>query len=151
MIQGRFISEQKDLMIAEEIYRRVDFTQNESGAENDQKGIIIHALVYEGVDDTCPVAAGCMIIQSTEARLLKVAVLPEYRGKSYGEFLIRMLIDKAENSGITHITINSKKSISEYLHKQGFKESEGETAKNKTEEVKMIYKADTRKCCAKLI
>lgn len=150
MIHGRFITEQGDLLIAEDIYRRAYSSQlKDSSVTNN--GIIIHAIVYEGPDENCPVAAGCMIMQPDSARLLKVAVLPEYRGKSYGEFIVRMLIDKAETGGIAQILINCKNELSEYFRKLGFMKQDEESISERSEWVNMIYRSDTRKCCSKLI
>ena len=151
MIHGKFIWEHKELMIAEEIYRRGDSPLWEKDCAKNDSDIIVHGLVYEGADDTCPAGAGCIIIQSDIGRLLKIAVLPEHRGKDYEEFLVRMLIDKAETGGVAQITISCKKENSEFFRKLGFVESERENVPDQTAGVNMIYMANSRKCCAKSI
>ena len=56
----------------------------------------MYALAYEG--DT-PVATGEITFDGESYRIQEVAVLPEFRRKKYGDFIVRLLIDKAMLSG----------------------------------------------------
>lgn len=150
MIQGRFVSEIKEINIVEDIF-------NKTGVYLGKKEILlcqsnyIRALVYEGMENQFPAAAGSMILAEDEARIMAVAVLSEYRGKSYGEFLIRMLIDKAKTSGIQKITLSCEERMADYFQKYGFRPAGKNCAFDEKVCINMIYAAIDGQCCSKSI
>lgn len=56
----------------------------------------MYALAYEG---ETPVATGGISFDGASYQMKEVAVLPEFRRKKYGDFIVRLLIDKAMMSG----------------------------------------------------
>lgn len=64
--------------------------------EAEPEAFCMYALAYEG--DT-PVATGGITFDGESYRIQEVAVLPEFRRKKYGDFIVRLLIDKAMLSG----------------------------------------------------
>ena len=64
--------------------------------EAEPEAFCMYALAYEG--DT-PVATGEITFDGESYRIQEVAVLPEFRRKKYGDFIVRLLIDKAMLSG----------------------------------------------------
>ena len=151
MIQGRFVSEAREQKIVEEIFRKVSGNRISHDIILDPMDTLVQALVYEGAEDNCPTAAGSMILKKEEARIVFVTVLPEYRGKSYGEFLIRMMVDKAKTSGIQRITLWCEDSMSAYFQKFGFEADEEKTKPDEIVCINMTYKAIDGKCCSKSI
>ncbi len=146
MVQGRVVSDIKEQEAVRDIFRKVSLCLQET----EEKDSLIQVLAYEGVSDLCPVAAGCMRLGEEMARLLAVAVLPEYRGKSYGELLIRMLIDKAKTGGIQRMEVNCESNMTAYFRKLGFK-SVDNTEINGNTVTKLIYNIGDRTCCCKTI
>jgi N-acetylglutamate synthase-like GNAT family acetyltransferase len=53
-------------------------------------------------------------------RLDKVAVLEEYRGRHYGDFIVRILLNKAFTSGINKVYISTKQDNLGFFKTIGF-------------------------------
>ncbi len=151
MIQGRFVSEDRERRIAEDIFCKASLHPYLQETCMERKDSLIQALVYEGAEDSCPAAAGCMSMKQEEARILSVAVLPEYRGKAYGEFVIRMLIDKAKTNGIKRVTLSCQNEMSGYFQKLGFREDEKSENRDRIVCINMTYEVIDGKCCSKSI
>lgn len=151
MIQGKFVSEDRERRIAEDIFRKVSLNPYMQETNMEERETMIQALVYEGSENNCPAAAGCMSLSQKEARIVSVAVLPEFRGKAYGEFVIRMLIDKAKTIGIKKVALSCDKEMSGYFHKLGFKEDEKGKNRNQIVCINMTYEVIDGKCCSKSI
>jgi predicted GNAT family N-acyltransferase len=154
MIQGKLFSEDENLS---EIYRIWDevFLKEEKIPVDliykTNEKTKIHAIVYEGADLSCPIAAGRMAMDSISAKIELVAVLKEYRGKEYGDFVIRMLLDKAKTAGIQYIVVEPPESVVGFFQKTGFEESGEETDSQGIKYILMKYNQDTiKKCCNEL-
>ncbi len=151
MIHGRFMSEEKGQIIIEDIFRRVSYDPHLLYPYREDKDILIQAIVYEGAEDQSPAAAGCMLLKPEEARIAYIAVLPEFRGRSYGEFLLRMLIDKAKTSGLQRIVLSCDYQMTEYFQKFGFMVDGKDSELNGIVYRNMLYKEIGGKCCHKSI
>ena len=79
--------------------------------------VSVHAVVYD--ENEKPVASGRVAKDENEYRIGKIAVLPEARGKKFGDFLVRMLVDKAYLAGADTVKVRSQ------LHAVGFYEKIG--------------------------
>lgn len=77
----------------------------------------VHVVVYV---DHSPVATGRMIFDGKNYYIGRVAVLKEERRKKYGDFVVRMLADKAFMMGAKEIYINSQESVVGFYEKIGF-------------------------------
>ncbi|HKL78830.1 MAG TPA: GNAT family N-acetyltransferase [Mobilitalea sp.] len=123
MVQGKFISGQSDLKdilyIRSEVFaKELKITQE---CKQDSLDIdAIHAVVYEGASQLCPISTGRLIIHKNVLTIDKIAVLPDYRGKGYGDFVVRMLLDKAKSFPIEDIVVNVPKKTTEFFNKVGF-------------------------------
>lgn len=149
MIQGRLVSEAKELNIVTDIFCKVSL--NPLLQYTNTKDTIIQAIVYEGAEYNNPAAAACMVLKEEVAKILSIAVLPEFRGKAYGEFLLRMMIDKAKTSGIQRITLSCDDRMSVYFQKFGFIADGKEIDSNGIVCISMTYKEIGGKCCSKSI
>lgn len=107
MIRGKYLSGRDDLS---EIYQlREAVFQKELGfpAELERDGydgLAIHAIAY---DEKRPAATGRILFDGEIYRMSRVAVKDEFRGKGYGEFIVRMLINKALLSGAREIYVST--------------------------------------------
>ena len=159
MIQGRLVSEQKDLILVKDIIMKelpsqeFEHYENEAGTQDNVKGnkwkeVVISALVYEGSDYSCPVAAGTMMLKPENATITAVAVLKPYRRKQYGDFVMRILIDRAKTAGIHDICVKCPENVTGFFHKLHF-EKIGEPYKNMDDSwyVMKHIPSNTNKCC----
>ena len=92
----------------------------------------MHVLAY---DNGVPVAVGRICYDGWEFVISKVAVLKEHRHKMYGDFIVRMLIDKAMMSGATEIKLESPQSCAEFFKRIGFEEKNMNAYQNRQNEV----------------
>lgn len=133
MVRGKFFSGQDDLSIIKEIRRQV--MQEEDDGQDD---FCMHVLAYDG---DIPVATGRISFDGWEFVISKVCVLKEHQGKMYGDFVVRMLVDKAMMSNAQQVKLEATKDTTAFFEKIGFKLSEAEG-------YKMTLNTDSiHKCC----
>ena len=128
MIQGKILSYGDDLKEIYEIRTKVFI--EELGISRDIEFDIhdpdaIHVLVYEEQnskqeDYLIPVATGRITYDGDVCEIGHIAVLENYRNKDYGDFAVRMLINRALLSGLSTITILSPKKVIGFFEKVGF-------------------------------
>ena len=80
----------------------------------------MYALAYEG---DAPVATGGIAFDGESYRIQEVAVLPEFRRKKYGDFIVRLLIDKAMMSGAQTIEADVLQGAEALFQEVGFTET----------------------------
>ncbi len=103
MIEGKYLSGNDDLSQIYELREAV--FQKELGFRKELErdgydSLAIHAIAYE---NQVPVATGRILFDGEIYRISRVAVGSEYRGKGYGDFIVRMLVNKALLSGAKEI------------------------------------------------
>lgn len=145
MVEGKFFSGQDDLQEIWQIRREV-FVE-ELGEQEEQDGndaISMHALAYaEGK----PVATGRIRFDGWEFVIDKVAVRKEYRGMKYGDFIVRLLIDRAMMAGQGKIKLVCPKKTIDFFGKIGFDISV-ENAESDSQWKEMILNpTKIHKCC----
>ncbi len=128
MIQGKFISEPREQEAANEIFCEVygESIQNTPKHDTSDKSYKIQAVVYEGMDCRRAVAAGTMYMEPGRSEITQVAVRKDSRGKGYGDFIMRMLLDKAKTAGAENIYADSPKTEKGFFRKLGFEETQEE-------------------------
>lgn len=95
MVRGKLFSGQDDLTEIKKIREAVFVQEYGVLAEqewDEQDPYCMHVLAYDG---ETPVATGRISYDGFEFVISKVAVLKEFRKQFYGDFIVRMLIDKA--------------------------------------------------------
>lgn len=135
LIQGKLITFGSDLAEAFDIRRKVFIEElgekrEEQFDDLDQEAM--HVIVYEEdpnwKENKCnkiAVATGRIIFDGTNCMIEKVAVLKQYRGKQYGDFTVRMLLNRAFTANINQVSIITKDTLTGFFDKIGFqKESE---------------------------
>lgn len=120
MVEGKYLYYGNDLSYVFDIRKNVlikELKLEESKVfDNDDKEAI-HALVYV---DNKPTATGRLIIFEDTYVIDKVCVLKEERRKKYGDFVVRMLIDKAFLQGAEEIIIKVQIELYTFFEKFGF-------------------------------
>ncbi len=120
LVEGKFRSYEEDLTDAFEIRRKV--FQEEQGVDpeiefDELDKAAMHVIIY--VADKA-VATGRLIFDGETYRIGRVAVLKEERGKQYGDFVVRMLADRAFQSGAKEVLLGSQVQVREFYEKLGF-------------------------------
>lgn len=121
MIRGKYFWCGDDLTDAYQI-RKTVFVDEKGMLENrifdSLDEVSVHAVVYNEKDS--PVASGRIALDGDEYRIEKVAVLEEARGQKFGDFLVRMLIDKGYLAGAMTVTTRALPNTIEFFEKIGF-------------------------------
>ncbi|MDF2544027.1 MAG: GCN5-related N-acetyltransferase [Herbinix sp.] len=123
LIQGKLLSYGDDLTEVYHIRKKVfqeeqGITPEEDFDDLDQESI--HVIVYEDSNNKKAVATGRIYYNGVNCKIGRVAVLKEYRGKQYGDFVVRMLINKALTSGVPEVYLNAQLSTVGFYEKIGF-------------------------------
>lgn len=123
MVKGKILFNGEDLSTVYDIRRKV-FVEEQGISPEDEFDDIdefaIHAIVYnEELDE--PVATGRVYFDGSNYKIGRVAVLISERKKGYGDFVVRMLINKAFMAGADEIHINAQKAAVPFYQKIGFR------------------------------
>ncbi len=83
----------------------------------------IHVIVYIKEQNLlCPVATGRIVYDGSICEIDRVCVLKDYRRNKYGDFAVRMLLNKAFTSGINTVIVKAPKDIEKFFKSIGFYE-----------------------------
>jgi predicted GNAT family N-acyltransferase len=133
-IQGKFKEANDDLTDVFEIRRKVFIEEQGVLEENefdDYDKSAIFCVVYEPSqsldnsekEELISVATGRLILlEDGRYKVGRIAVLKEYRGKKYGDMVVKMLVNKAFLAGATQIYISAQTRVIDFYHKIGFQE-----------------------------
>lgn len=121
MIKSEFIPGSKDVSeafaIREEVFveeqkcpRQEEYDEFDSSA--------LHLVVYVGEE---PAATGRIWHDGKSFRIGRLAVRKKFRGQKLGDLAIRLLLNKAFNSGAERVNINAQVYIMPLYEKFGFK------------------------------
>jgi N-acetylglutamate synthase-like GNAT family acetyltransferase len=120
MIQGKLLTYGEDITEVINIRKTVFGQLDVTGTCELKEEQAIHVLVYESKDETKAIAAGSIYYDGQKCFIDNVAVLSEYRLKRYGDFAVRMLLNKAFLSGIVRVYIKTPVTTSDFFKKIGF-------------------------------
>lgn len=83
----------------------------------------IQAVVYKDINRTIPVGTGRLykISNGADYKIGRIAVKKEERGQGYGDFIVRMLVDKALLMGADRVLVGSQPQAIEFYKKIGFR------------------------------
>jgi predicted GNAT family N-acyltransferase len=158
MIQGKLLSYGDDLKEVYEIRQEVFVDELGYPREYERDGLdseAIHVLVYEQEKGANPskekvVATGRITLEGNSCSISKIAVLKEYRNKEYGDFAVRMLINKAFTAGIGEVRVEVTSKTAEFFRKIGFQYGEmAEDSGVGSKRIMMITANDVITCCRK--
>lgn len=123
MIQGKFLYYGDDLSDVINIRRQVFVVEQgvpEEEEFDEYDDLSVHALVYDNTDNNKPVATGRVYHDGNSYRVGRIAVLKNERGKYYGDFIVRLLVNKAFLSGAEEVVISAQTKVVPFYEKIGF-------------------------------
>ncbi len=122
MVYGRFAKEKQDLETANEMIYRVLTEECGFAADDGEDLFVLTALVFDGAEESArAVGAGRLLFDGASPKIGAVAVLPEYRGFGYGDFLVRLLVDRALLAHARSIRVDARCGTEEFFRKIGFR------------------------------
>ena len=122
VVKGVYLNGENDLTDAINIRRKVFIEEQNVAEEIEIDGMdpyAIHAVAY--IEDKA-VATGRIIYDGDTYKIGRVAVLKEERGKQYGDFIMRMLIDKAFLHGAEEVILGAQIHAVGFYEKLGFEQ-----------------------------
>jgi Predicted acyltransferase len=122
LVKGKILNYDDDLTEAFEIRKQVFIDELRIPPQNEfdeEDYMAVHALVYNEQFDE-PVATGRVAFDGEHYRIEHVAVLKNERKKGYGDFIVRILINKAIMAGAQEIYIDAFKITVPFYEKIGF-------------------------------
>lgn len=146
LVFGKFVTDKKDKDLVRKIRDRV-FRQ-ECGLDlsvltTDE--MCLDALVFAGEE---PAGMGRIFFDGTDFKITEVAVLPEYRGEKYGDFMVRLLIDKAVMSGARETGLDALPGTEGFFRAIGFEEKGSPYEEcGITRQPMVLYTDRIHKCC----
>ncbi len=129
MVYGRFAVEKADLETANEIIKTVFEEELGFPEQDEEEEFVLSALVFTGDPDQAasgegaeavPAGAGRLVFDDAHVSLGEVAVLPPHRGQAYGDFLVRLLIDRAAQAGAAEVRVDALTGTEEFFAGIGF-------------------------------
>lgn len=123
LIQGKYLYYGDDISEAFEIRKQVFQIEQGVSAEEEFDSLddlSVHVLVFALGESQRAVATGRVYYDSQNYRIGRVAVLKNERGKKYGDFVVRMLANKAFLSGAKEIYIDAQVAAIPFYEKIGF-------------------------------
>lgn len=90
---------------------------DESIERDDYDLMCAHVIVYE---DKKPVGTGRIIHKEGKALIGRIAVLKEYRGKKYGDLIVRKLVDYGFRNGEETIEVHAQLQVLNFYEGIGF-------------------------------
>jgi predicted GNAT family N-acyltransferase len=151
LIQGKLLSYGSDLSEALEIRRQVfvkEYQKSEEEEFDELDPIAMHVIVYEQGDQKKPVATGRIVFDGSACEIGHIAVLKEYRHRQYGDFVVRMLINKAFTAGIHEVSVKVPGQLIDFFRKIGFRRKNTNEEMIPDKEYDMtIYDGDVHTCC----
>jgi len=162
-IQGKILNPGDDLAEALNIRKKVfveEYTISYDKEFDLLDELAIHAVAYEKMSanensaksqEKKAVATGRIFYDGEKCILDKVSVLKEYRGKEYGDFVVRLLLNKAFLAGVNEVYADSFVSAEGFFEKIGFIRIDENFIENGIVKCKMVIKSEhlMKKCCIK--
>ncbi|MGN0242936.1 MAG: GNAT family N-acetyltransferase [Lachnospiraceae bacterium] len=121
MIKGKYLYGTADYSEVAAIRKKVFIEEQGIDPELEMDGYdeeAIFALVYD--EQNHPIGCGRLILDHYDYKIGRIAVLKEYRGQHYGDFIVRMLLDKAFSCGAPFVKVGSQAHATRFYEKIGF-------------------------------
>ncbi len=131
MIYGRFATEKADLETANALIGRVFEDEPGLAEQETEEEFVLTAVVFAEADPGWKAAgAGRLLFDGRRFTITDVAVLPEYRGEGYGDFITRLLTDRAMTAGAQKIFLDAFSGTAGFFETIGFVPEGEEFEKN---------------------
>lgn len=123
MIRGKFIPQGGDLSDAKQVRQAVFIEEQHISPEleyDEWDPKAVHAVVYD--TNSLPVATGRLLLEEDGSfHIGRVAVKKECRKKGYGDFVVRMLLDRAFQCGAQEVCILAQTTAVGFYQTIGFR------------------------------
>lgn len=149
LVKGKFLTNKDDLSEVFKIREEVFCSEQGIAKELERDALdngAIHVLVN---DHGSNVATGRLLNINGVHYIGRVAVRKEERGKYYGDFVVRMLVDKAFRNGAQEVRIEAQKPTIPFYKKIGFIEDGEEHREAGIQHVPMVIKLGGLSCHCK--
>ena len=120
MIVVKLAKTNAELGISKEIRNLVFVNEQKISKELDQDGkddLSFHFILYLNNN---PIGCSRLRIADNNAKLERIAILKEFRGKGLGKELLTYMINFAKRKGITGIFLNAQYYLLDYYQECGF-------------------------------
>ena len=123
MIEGRYFFGDESIEDARNIRKEV-FVEEQGMPDTyefdevDEDSVVVVAYLNKE-----PVGTGRLQFDGVQNLIGRIAVKKEYRGYHYGDFIVRMLIDKCVQFGGTLVTVIAQSNVEDFYKKIGFQVS----------------------------
>lgn len=119
-----------------------------AGSENLEDKDAIFVLAYETNEqgEENPVATGRLIFLENWFKIGRIAVKKECRGKHYGDFVVRMLLEKAFSMGAKEVFVGAQAHAISFYERIGFVKQEEEYYEDGVYHLTMKINASLLKC-----
>ncbi len=131
------IKPNEDFLNSYEIRKTVFVEEQNIPIENEMDELdseCFHIVLYS---DATPVGSGRFYVHDDMARLGRVAVLKQARGKGYASIICRALIDIAKRENVKLVTLDSQSYVASLYEKLGFVREGGKFLEEGISHVKM--------------
>ena len=122
MIRGKFLTSLDDISQIFELRRGIfcdEMGFPAEGEPDDNDKMAVYALAY--AEDGTPIATGRMYIADDRFNIGRVCVLKPLRGMQIGDFIMRMLLYRAQDLNAGSVTMQAPASLVKYFSRYGFR------------------------------
>ena len=122
MVEGKYITAMEDMSGLREIWQKVLLEEcgwTSQMLDLDEEKLKLHAIAFEGTEKR-PVAAGTIEYGEDAFFISNIAVLKEKRRTGYGDFIVRMLVNKAVITGGMPVRAEVTKEAEPLFQEVGF-------------------------------
>ena len=127
MVKGRYMEGAADIGGVLDIRKKVfeeEYKVSGAGSPSFDDNMALHAVAYDDNDKI--VAAGTLYFDGLTFTIDKIAVLPDYRRHSYGDFVLKILIDKAASAAPKEILGRCFTESAGFMESVGFEKTADE-------------------------
>ena len=121
MIRGKFLTSRDDVSAVFELRRKV-FCEEQGfsveGEIDDGDKMAVYAIAYD--DNDMPIATGRLCIRDDHFTVGRVCVLKPYRGMQVGDFIMRMLLYRAQDLNAGSVYLSAQYDKVDFYRRYGF-------------------------------
>jgi N-acetylglutamate synthase-like GNAT family acetyltransferase len=146
MVRGKYIEGQTEVPEVEAVRRCVFVEEYGFCTEpmEEADAFRIHAVAY---DNETVAGVGSISFDGERFEISHVAVLPQYRGQQYGDFIVRMLVNKAILANASEIYTCTTKQTCPFFETIGFEKGEEAEERGKMPFYEMCLPSGKLKTC----
>lgn len=121
MIRGRYLTSKDDITEVISLRRTVFVDEQGYSQESEPDAfdeMAVYALVY--AEDGTPIATGRLFVEDNRLTIGRVCVLSAWRGMGVGDFVMRMLLYRAQELNAGSVTLSAQAHCVDFYKRYGF-------------------------------